>query len=114
MKPRALAAAAGAWLAACSAQPDALAQACADVARDHLGLQPGVRVLGPASHPRPDSVEIRFEGTDGMNLPSGGTAACRFRVESGQPAALLAARVNDEGLTDAEVEAATRSLAAAP
>jgi hypothetical protein len=111
VKPRAVAAAAGVWLAACSAQPpDALAHACADVAKDYLGLQEGVRVVGRATRTGDDSVELRFEGVDGMNLPSGGIAACRFRLESGGPVALLAARVNEEALTDAQLEAATRAL----
>jgi hypothetical protein len=99
------------WLAACSGQPpDALARACAGVAKDYLGLQEGVRVVGRATRTGDDSVELRFEGVDAMNLPSGGIAACRFRLESGRPAALLAARVNEESLTDAQAEAATRAL----
>ena len=97
-------------LLACADQTSEPAAACAEAVRVHLGLQ---RPVGVKGHPRQTSegsVEIEYEGMDGMNLPAEGTAECTFAVGDAGELQLMEATVNGQMLKPAELASVRSTL----
>jgi hypothetical protein len=98
-------------LAACGGAPaKGPAGRCADVVRIDRGLQGGVAVVGQPVETSEGSVEIEYEGTDAMNLPVKGSAACTFAVGEGGALTLVEAVVDGSPLDEEAIDSIRSEL----
>lgn len=93
------------WLAGCAPSSGSPAGRCAEVARLYADLQPGVTVIGRPVETSGGTIEIEYEGMDGMNLPVRGAASCTFAAGE-----LVAAVVDGSALDAGEVESIRSQL----
>jgi hypothetical protein len=98
-------------LAACvEASEEGPAGRCAEVVRIFKGLQEPVEVVGQPVETSEGSVEIRYEGQDGMNLPARGSASCTFAVGEAGELTLLEASVDGTPLGPGDIESIRTEL----
>lgn len=84
---------------------------CAEVVRIYRNLQGAVEIVGQPVETSEGSVEIEYQGMDGMNLPATGSARCTFSVGQGGDPTLLEAVVDGEPLPGPDLEAIRAKLA---